>query len=111
MKTPHYGSGALDKTPRENSSTIGLLISNSADRRLLVDFLQQSGYLVRADAPSQASLDDWAEISMIITDEHAARQYGKELWRSNIKSGGFFLPLLDCSPTKLRERTLAPCGL
>ena len=100
MKTPGLGAGAVEQTPRENLSTIGLLITNSADRRLLIDFLQHSGYQVRAGVPSEGLLDDWAEISMIITDEHAAQQYGKELLALKHQLGGFFLPVLIALPQK-----------
>jgi signal transduction histidine kinase len=98
VKTPRFGAGALDKFLSENTFTIGLLISNSADRRLLIDFLQHSGYQVRAGMPSPGLLDDWAKISLIITDERTARQYGKELLALKHQSGGFFMPLLIALP-------------
>lgn len=94
MNTPRIGTGAQGKTASENPYTIGLLITNSADRRLLIDFLRDSRYYVRAGTPSQVSLDEWADISLIITDERAARQYEKELLALKQQSGGFFLPLL-----------------
>lgn len=74
--------------------TIGLLITNSADRRLLAAFLHWSGYGVRAVAPSEVVLDDWTDLSLIITDERAAQLHKKELLALKNQSGGFFLPVL-----------------
>lgn len=98
MNTPHFGESAPGKLTKETDSTIGLLIANGTDRRLLSDFLSQLGYGVRAGTPSEVSLDDWAEVSLIIADEHAARQYGKELLALKHQSGGYFLPLLIALP-------------
>ena len=98
MKTVRKNGGASDPTLSAKAFTIGLLISNSADRRLLVDFLRQSGYRVRGGVPSEVSLDDWADISLIITGERAAREYGKQLLALKHQSGGFFLPLLIALP-------------
>lgn len=98
MTIQSFGASALDDSAREIPTTIGLLISNSTDRRLLVDYLQQLSYRVRADVPSASMLDEWADISLIIAGERAARQYGKELLALKHQSGGFFLPLLIALP-------------
>lgn len=98
VNTPHLGESAPDMTPSNKTYTIGLLITNSADRRLLIDFLHDAGYVVRAGAPSRVSLDEWADISLVIASEGAARQYEKELLALKHQSGGFFLPLLIALP-------------
>lgn len=94
MNTPLFGKGTFGRTAGETISTIGLVITNPADRRLLIDFLQTSGYEVRSGVPSELVLDDWAEVSMVITDEYAARQYRKELLALKYQVGGYFLPML-----------------
>ena len=91
---------ALAKSPSDAVPTIGLLITNLADRRLVIGFLDQSGYRVRAEAPSEIALADWGEISLIIADERAARYYGKELLALKQQTGGSFLPLLITLPEK-----------
>src|SRR5512135_1481355 len=98
MKTELVEPNARAKTSAENSATIGLFLNNSADRRLLIDFLQGSGYRVRAGVPSQVVLADWTEISLIIAGERAAQHHGQELLRLKHQSGGFFLPLLVALP-------------
>lgn len=94
MNRPHLRAGAPDKPTQETISTIGLLVANATNRRLLVDFLTESGYGVRAGAPADLSFDDWGEISLMITDERAARQYKQELLALKHQAGGYFLPLL-----------------
>lgn len=94
MNTPEWGADAPGKLPQASFATIGLLITNLADRGLLLDFLQQSGYRVRADEPFPVSLEDWAEISMVIADEYAARQFEPELLALKAQGGGSFLPIL-----------------
>lgn len=100
---PVLGDDGSGNPPGASAYTIGLLIANSADRSLLVDFLNQSGYAVRAEAPDQVSLDDWAEVSLIITDPRAARQYEKELLALKHQVGGFFLPLLIALPQQAQS--------
>src|SRR5581483_6872126 len=98
MITPAMRAGALGEPPSANPNTIGLLITNSADRRLLIDFLHQSGYRVRAGPPSEGAFEDWAETSLIIADERAARQYKNELLALKQQAGRFFLPVLVALP-------------
>lgn len=103
MNTSREGAGAPTTTPVESVHTIGLLIHNSTDRRLLSDFLSAAGYAVRADEPSEllrpgARLKDWTEVSLIIVGERAAREHGKELFALKHQTGGFFLPLLIALP-------------
>lgn len=100
MSTSRVGTGLSKRAPRENFATLGLLISNSADRRLLTDFLQQSSYRVRMGTPSEGLFENWAEISMIIADEHAAQQYRQDFLALKHQLGGFFLPLLIALPQK-----------
>ena len=57
-------SDVFAKIPGELAPTIGLLITNVSDCRLLLAFLQECGYQVRSGVPSELVLDDWAEISM-----------------------------------------------
>lgn len=98
MSTSRVGTGTSKQTPREHLATLGLLISNSADRRLLTEFLEQSGYRVRIGAPSEGLFENWAEISMIIAGERAAQKYGRDLLALKHQLGGFFLPLLIALP-------------
>lgn len=104
MNTSREGAGTPAGTPGESVHTIGLLIHNSADRRLLSDFLGAAGYAVRAGEPSELSrpegarLADWTELSLIIVGERAAREHGKQLFALKHRTGGFFLPLLIALP-------------
>lgn len=94
MKTGLAELNARAKISTETGATIGLFLNSSADRRLLIDFLQESGYRVRAGVPAQVMLADWTEISLIIAGERAAQHFSKELLRLKHQSGGFFLPVL-----------------
>src|SRR5512140_3366310 len=89
MALPARPGRTEKKRPLDPPATIGLLIADIADRRLLVDFLQAAGYGVRAGA-----LDVWEELSLIIVDERAGREYGNELVRLKRQAGAVFLPLL-----------------
>lgn len=100
----------MDGTAHDKTFTIGLLITNTTDRRLLIDFLQHSGYQVRAGMPPAGLLDDWAEISLIIADERAARQYGKAMLALKNQLRGFFLPLLIALPQKTDSATWLLAG-
>lgn len=86
------------KSPGDPGPTIGLLLTNPADRRLVIGFLDQSGYRVRAGAPSETSLADWGEMSLIIADEPAARYYRHDLLALKQQTGGSFLPVLITLP-------------
>lgn len=100
MKKSELRAGAPGEAPTGSLVTIGLLVSNSADRKLLTDFLGQSGYRVRAAVPSDALLDDWGGSSLIITDEPTARAHGKALLALKHRAGGYFLPMLIALPQK-----------
>lgn len=97
-------AGTSDNPIGEPAAIIGLLISNATNRRLLVGFLIESGYGVRAGIPADLSFDDWAEISLMITDERAARQYKNELLALKHRAGGYFLPLLITLTQKAESR-------
>lgn len=94
MDTQLVNAGDSTKSSGEAGSTIGLLITNATNRRLLIDFLHQAGYEVRGSPPSDVALDDWADISLMITDERAARQYKSRILALRHQAGGYFLPLL-----------------
>lgn len=98
LNTSLLNASTSDRLPSEAGSTIGLLITNPADRRLLLDFLQHSGYNMRGGAPQQVQLDEWSDVSLIIADESAARQYQQALLALKHQAGGFFLPLLITLP-------------
>ncbi|MGB8644829.1 MAG: sensor histidine kinase [Anaerolineae bacterium] len=76
----------------------GLVITDPADRRLLVDFLTGSGYEVRAGIPSEIVFADWVRLSLIVADERAARDYGRELLALKQQATGLLLPLLILLP-------------
>ncbi len=78
----------------DHAHTIGLLISNLADRRLLTDFLQHSGYTVRMSQPLPISLSSVTDVSLLIADEHAARQNVQEILALKQQSAEIYLPLL-----------------
>jgi signal transduction histidine kinase len=90
---------AADQYPEETRFTIGLLVTNLADRRLLFDFFRQSDYAVRAVAP-QAPLPAWQDISLIIADERAARRHMQALLALKQQDPHIFLPLLIMLPEK-----------
>lgn len=104
MNPPVLRPGAPGETSSERHYTIGLLINNAADRRLLIDFLSAAGYAVRAGDPFELStaagarLAEWTEVSLIIAGERAAREHGQELLALKNQPGGFFLPLLIALP-------------
>lgn len=85
--------------PVATQFTIGLLVTNLADRRLLVDFLQQAGYAVQSAAP-QAALPAWNDISLILADERAARRHMPELLALKMQDPHIFLPVLIMLPEK-----------
>lgn len=98
MNTPLYDTSAPVGVLDEPQPIIGLLVTNSADRRLLGDFLRGSGYAVRAGVPVEVTLEEWADTSLIITDEPAARRHESELVALKHQSGSFFLPVLIALP-------------
>lgn len=74
--------------------TIGLLFARPTDRRLLAEFLQESQYEVRTEAPPKGQLEHWKDASLIIADERAARYYDQELLRMRWRVPTSFFPLL-----------------
>lgn len=95
MDSPVRDVRAEKKNLEDLVPTVGLLVANVADRRLLVDFLETSGYGVRP-----GTLPAWEELSLIIVDESAAREYGNELVLLKRQSGAVFLPLLVALPAQ-----------
>ena len=73
--------------------TIGLLIGNPEDQRLLADFLRASGYIVQAGNPLQ-TLADIAAVSLIVADQRAARVHRKDLLALKERSAETFLPVV-----------------
>ncbi len=100
VRTSLFDPSGFGETPAANDSGIGLLITNSADRGLLVDFLEASGYRVRVGAPSELSLNDWSEIGLIIADERIAHEHTQPLLALKQRAGGYFLPVLIALPQK-----------
>ena len=101
--------------PREQDShapqaTIGLIIGDPADRRLLSDFLTQSGYGIRALAPSAPAFAAGAELSLLLADEPAARAYGRELLALKQQAVGLFLPLLILLPATAESQSWLEAG-
>ena len=80
--------------------TIGLLIANAVDRRLLIDFLQELGHTVYAVCPQDTSLEKFERVSVVICDEARARAFGKGLMNLKWQSGIAFLPLLIILPQR-----------
>jgi PAS domain S-box-containing protein len=77
--------------------TIGLLISDAENRRILAEFIQQLGYAVSAGDASTSRLESWSNTSLIIADELAARHKGQILLYMK-DSSPVFLPLLIAVP-------------
>ena len=73
---------------------IGLLLGRVADRRLVADFLQASGYLVRACAPAEVDLLDWMDVSMVIADTASAQQHAAGLAVLKRRTPDIILPML-----------------
>lgn len=61
--------GSLAATNLGVSYLIDNLIVHSADRRLLGDFVQSLGHQVSAPAPTEASVETWEAVSLVIADE------------------------------------------
>lgn len=80
------------------TDTIGLLVSQAADRLLLVDFLHRLGYRVHLYVSSELVYAESTAVSLILADVGAARRNGKELARLKAHAGGAFLPLLLLLP-------------
>jgi len=74
--------------------TILLLFFSNRDRKLLSDFLESLGHRVKIPDPRQTPLPEWTEIGIIITDEWAARRYGKSLVEKKQKSDVFIALLI-----------------
>ncbi|RMF93386.1 MAG: PAS domain-containing sensor histidine kinase, partial [Nitrospinota bacterium] len=80
--------------------TIGLLFSHAPDRQLLVDFLVEGGYRVRAPRLNRVQPEHWDDVSLILADEVAAWRYREVLLGLKNRSEAIFLPLLVAtSPT------------
>ena len=73
---------------------IGLLFSNPLDRALLLQFLQEMGYGVKAPEPGEFQTVEWKKMSLVITDEANAQLHEKGLINLKEQSEGIFLPLI-----------------
>ncbi|HYP30068.1 MAG TPA: ATP-binding protein [Blastocatellia bacterium] len=85
---------------KDQPHNIGLLISNPLDRRLLSDFLQESGYAVCTAGPQEDCLEKLKPVSLVIADEALARALGRKLMDLRWHSGVAFLPMLIILPRK-----------
>ena len=81
--------------------TIGLLVSHAPDRRLLTDFLSQSGHAVRTHGVPDIAWEDWDDVSLVVVDELTARRHGEEVLALKRRSGPLFLPVLVILPQKV----------
>jgi len=88
-----------DKEKNPEKPLIGLLIANPVDRKLLVDFISQSGYSVSAPEFSRSAIEKLEGVSMVIIDEALLRQCGTPLLKLKELSGAIFLPVLVASKT------------
>ncbi|MDY7573250.1 EAL domain-containing protein [Actimicrobium sp. CCI2.3] len=73
--------------------SICLLIADPVDRRLLAEFLQQTGYQVQILQADDLTVTDIGA-AMCITDEHAARQHGRALLALKRQLQPLYFPLL-----------------
>lgn len=78
--------------------TIGLIFSNPADRQLLVEFLTERGYGVRASAPAQADPAGWDGVDLVLADGPGAQRWKEDLLALKARSPAVFLPLLVALP-------------
>ncbi|RME51535.1 MAG: hypothetical protein D6796_00665, partial [Caldilineae bacterium] len=78
----------------DSPPTIGLLLGNPADRRLLRQFLLEQGYRVLAPAPPEADLSAWGSVRLILSDAPSARQHAGALMRLKQHPQTPYLPLL-----------------
>ena len=93
---------------REEKQTIGILLSNPTDRRLLVDFVTELGYQTYIPPPQEVCPGGWKEIDLIIADEAVARRCEEVLLNWKRRSGVAFRPLLILlSPTSGSDDWLA----
>ncbi|HVL57811.1 MAG TPA: PAS domain S-box protein, partial [Burkholderiaceae bacterium] len=78
---------------------IRLFISNPTDRRLLAEFLAQTGHRVD-DAPLRGSPADVSpDTSLVIADSRAAREHFRAIVDLRWRAGVGYLPLLILLPT------------
>ncbi|HDD24284.1 MAG TPA: PAS domain S-box protein, partial [Chloroflexi bacterium] len=87
----------------EETRTIGILLSNPADRRLLTDFVTEMGYLTHSPSLQETNPDKWAELDMIIADETGARRHREALLNWKTRSETIFRPLLILLPSGARS--------
>jgi len=83
-----------------DSHTIGLLVTDPADQKLLTNFLRESGCEVCAVSPADADLKRFEGISMAIADEAAAQKFRDEMLALKRHSEAVFLPVLVLLPQK-----------
>ncbi|MEB0135384.1 EAL domain-containing protein [Actimicrobium sp. CCC2.4] len=74
-------------------ATIGLLIADPTDRRLLTQFLQQTGHQVQILQPSALSAGN-VDAALCITDEQAARRHGRALLDLKQQLRPLYFPVL-----------------
>ncbi len=85
---------------RPGAHTIGLLIAQPADRRLMDDFLRSAGHEVVSEVPFNDHLERWKSVSLIVADAPAARGLGQELLDLKWTIGAGFTPLLIVLPQR-----------
>ncbi len=81
----------MERTPA--LATISLLIADPVDRRLLAEFLQQTGYQVQILHAANLSATD-VKAALCIADEQAARQHGRALLELKRQLLPLYFPLL-----------------
>ncbi|MGC8827093.1 MAG: PAS domain S-box protein, partial [Anaerolineae bacterium] len=76
--------------------TIGILVANSANRKLISEFCTERGLAVRAEgAPHSFDIRVWEDIDLFLVDELFASRHGKALLAlKQRRPPGIFLPVL-----------------
>ena len=80
-----------------DNHTIGLLLANALDRKLLSDFLRKSGYSVCAPEYAQLEIEKIDYVSAFIIDEALLQQCGNAMLKLKERSEAVFLPVLIAS--------------
>ncbi len=77
---------------------IGLLIGNPAVRQQLADTLREADYSVLDPEPAAVQPENWANVSLVITDEAAAQTHRSTLQALKAQAQQAYLPLLIALP-------------
>jgi PAS domain S-box-containing protein len=89
---------------------ISLLITNPADRKLIKDFLEASGYQIFISSLHKDRVEYQKGTSLIIADQSAARWYGQKLIALKWQAGINFLPLLILLPRQADSNAWLSAG-